>query len=87
MKLEELRADIADVKEMYREQVNLLVNKVQSYSFPKMLLIISINRTKLKQLIIFADSNFGFVCWRCLIFPVLWHKGASQTSTESTVIL
>ncbi|XP_073295816.1 golgin candidate 5-like [Primulina huaijiensis] len=28
--LEELRADIADVKEMYREQVNLLVNKIQN---------------------------------------------------------
>ncbi|XP_075479165.1 golgin candidate 5-like [Primulina tabacum] len=28
--LEELRADIADVKEMYREQVNLLVNKIQT---------------------------------------------------------
>ncbi|KZV58192.1 golgin candidate 5 [Dorcoceras hygrometricum] len=27
--LEELRADIADVKEMYREQVNLLVNKLK----------------------------------------------------------
>ncbi|CAA0822370.1 Golgin candidate 5 [Striga hermonthica] len=27
--LEELRADIVDLKEMYREQVNLLVNKVQ----------------------------------------------------------
>ncbi|CAL0308756.1 unnamed protein product [Lupinus luteus] len=27
--LEELRADIVDVKEMYREQVNMLVNKIQ----------------------------------------------------------
>ncbi|XP_040934699.1 golgin candidate 5 isoform X2 [Gossypium hirsutum] len=27
--LEELRADIVDLKEMYREQVNLLVNKIQ----------------------------------------------------------
>ncbi|KAL3632975.1 hypothetical protein CASFOL_025959 [Castilleja foliolosa] len=30
--LEELRADIVDLKEMYREQVNLLVNKVQILS-------------------------------------------------------
>ncbi|KAI3980188.1 hypothetical protein MKX01_033329 [Papaver californicum] len=30
--LEELRADIMDVKEMYREQVNLLVNKIQIMS-------------------------------------------------------
>ncbi|KAL8056153.1 hypothetical protein ABFX02_04G100900 [Erythranthe guttata] len=30
--LEELRADIIDVKEMYREQVNLLVNKIQILS-------------------------------------------------------
>ncbi|XP_026447110.1 golgin candidate 5-like [Papaver somniferum] len=30
--LEELRADIMDVKEMYREQVNLLVNKIQILS-------------------------------------------------------
>ncbi|KAK7402292.1 hypothetical protein VNO78_14445 [Psophocarpus tetragonolobus] len=28
--LEELRADIVDLKEMYREQVNLLVNKIQT---------------------------------------------------------
>ncbi|XP_047307270.1 golgin candidate 5 [Impatiens glandulifera] len=28
--LEELRADIVDMKEMYREQVNMLVNKIQS---------------------------------------------------------
>ncbi|KAG6669312.1 hypothetical protein I3843_01G227400 [Carya illinoinensis] len=28
--LEELRADIIDLKEMYREQVNLLVNKIQT---------------------------------------------------------
>ncbi|KAL8252404.1 hypothetical protein R6Q59_036097 [Mikania micrantha] len=27
--LEELRADIVDLKEMYREQVNMLVNKIQ----------------------------------------------------------
>lgn len=33
MQLEELRADIVDLKEMYREQVNLLVNKVRSVSF------------------------------------------------------
>ncbi|KAM2654212.1 hypothetical protein EV2_025745 [Malus domestica] len=30
--LEELRADIVDLKEMYREQVNLLVNKIQIMS-------------------------------------------------------
>ncbi|KAL8043242.1 hypothetical protein ABFX02_09G106800 [Erythranthe guttata] len=30
--LEELRADIVDLKEMYREQVNLLVNKIQKLS-------------------------------------------------------
>ncbi|XP_052181341.1 golgin candidate 5 isoform X1 [Diospyros lotus] len=30
--LEELRADIVDMKEMYREQVNLLVNKIQILS-------------------------------------------------------
>ncbi|XP_023512322.1 golgin candidate 5 [Cucurbita pepo subsp. pepo] len=30
--LEELRADIVDLKEMYREQVNLLVNKIQTSS-------------------------------------------------------
>ncbi|CAK9174584.1 unnamed protein product [Ilex paraguariensis] len=30
--LEELRADIVDLKEMYREQVNLLVNKIQGLS-------------------------------------------------------
>lgn len=30
--LEELRADIIDLKEMYREQVNLLVNKIQILS-------------------------------------------------------
>ncbi|KAL3528747.1 hypothetical protein ACH5RR_008069 [Cinchona calisaya] len=30
--LEELRADIIDLKEMYREQVNLLVNKIQVLS-------------------------------------------------------
>ncbi|KAK9169681.1 hypothetical protein Syun_001821 [Stephania yunnanensis] len=30
--LEELRADIVDVKEMYREQINLLVNKIQILS-------------------------------------------------------
>ncbi|CAO2813339.1 unnamed protein product [Amaranthus hypochondriacus] len=30
--LEELRADIVDLKEMYREQVNLLVNKIQTLS-------------------------------------------------------
>ncbi|XP_055829147.1 golgin candidate 5 isoform X2 [Solanum dulcamara] len=30
--LEELRADIIDMKEMYREQVNLLVNKIQVLS-------------------------------------------------------
>lgn len=30
--LEELRADIVDLKEMYREQVNLLVNKIQTMS-------------------------------------------------------
>ncbi|KAE9616161.1 putative TATA element modulatory factor 1 TATA binding, TATA element modulatory factor 1 DNA binding [Lupinus albus] len=30
--LEELRADIVDVKEMYREQVNMLVNKIQRMS-------------------------------------------------------
>ncbi|KAL6996461.1 Golgin candidate 5 [Sarracenia purpurea var. burkii] len=30
--LEELRADIVDLKEMYREQVNLLVNKIQLLS-------------------------------------------------------
>ncbi|XP_021736873.1 golgin candidate 5-like [Chenopodium quinoa] len=30
--LEELRADIVDLKEMYREQVNLLVNKIQMLS-------------------------------------------------------
>jgi chromosome segregation ATPase len=30
--LEELRADIIDLKEMYREQVNLLVNKIQIMS-------------------------------------------------------
>ncbi|XP_062089223.1 golgin candidate 5 [Humulus lupulus] len=30
--LEELRADIIDLKEMYREQVNLLVNKIQTMS-------------------------------------------------------
>ncbi|KAG8643417.1 golgin candidate 5 isoform X2 [Manihot esculenta] len=30
--LEELRADIVDLKEMYREQVNLLVNKIQRMS-------------------------------------------------------
>lgn len=28
LQLEELRADIIDLKEMYREQVDLLVNKV-----------------------------------------------------------
>jgi hypothetical protein len=39
--LEELRADIVDLKEMYREQVNLLVNKVLPFNlfiflfFPK----------------------------------------------------
>ena len=33
--LEELRADIVDLKEMYREQVNLLVNKVWSSSQTK----------------------------------------------------
>ncbi|KAL6559898.1 Golgin candidate 5 [Orobanche gracilis] len=32
--LEELRADIVDLKEMYREQVNLLVNKIQRLSSP-----------------------------------------------------
>jgi hypothetical protein len=31
--LEELRADIVDLKEMYREQVNLLVNKVLPFNF------------------------------------------------------
>ncbi|CAK7356713.1 unnamed protein product [Dovyalis caffra] len=31
--LEELRADIVDLKEMYREQVNLLVNKIQILIF------------------------------------------------------
>ncbi|GFQ07281.1 golgin candidate 5 [Phtheirospermum japonicum] len=30
--LEELRADIVDLKEMYREQVNMLVNKIQRLS-------------------------------------------------------
>ncbi|XLQ98947.1 hypothetical protein S83_065146 [Arachis hypogaea] len=30
--LEELRADIVDLKEMYREQVNLLVLKIQRMS-------------------------------------------------------
>ncbi|XP_071736509.1 golgin candidate 5-like isoform X1 [Rutidosis leptorrhynchoides] len=30
--LEELRADIVDLKEVYREQVNLLVNKIQKGS-------------------------------------------------------
>ncbi|PKI67864.1 hypothetical protein CRG98_011763 [Punica granatum] len=30
--LEELRADIADLKEMYREQVSLLVNQIQTLS-------------------------------------------------------
>jgi hypothetical protein len=30
--LEELRADIVDLKEMYREQVNLLVNKVLPFN-------------------------------------------------------
>ncbi|MFS7992295.1 putative TATA element modulatory factor 1, TATA binding protein [Helianthus anomalus] len=30
--LEELRADIVDLKEMYREQVNTLVNKLQVLS-------------------------------------------------------
>ncbi|KAK8551233.1 hypothetical protein V6N12_039884 [Hibiscus sabdariffa] len=33
MQLEELRADIVDLKEMYREKVNLLVNKLKSESF------------------------------------------------------
>ncbi|KAJ0458877.1 putative TATA element modulatory factor 1, TATA binding protein [Helianthus annuus] len=36
--LEELRADIADLKEMYREQVNMLVDKIQkgsSIKFPQ----------------------------------------------------
>ena len=28
VELEELRADIMDLKEMYREQVNMLVNQV-----------------------------------------------------------
>ena len=28
VQLEELRADIVDLKEMYREQINLLVNQV-----------------------------------------------------------
>ncbi|KAJ0526936.1 hypothetical protein HanHA300_Chr09g0328651 [Helianthus annuus] len=32
LKLEELRADIVDLKEMYREQVNTLVNKLQVLS-------------------------------------------------------
>ncbi|PWA86793.1 golgin candidate 5 [Artemisia annua] len=31
--LEELRADIVDLKEMYREQVNMLVNKIQFIAF------------------------------------------------------
>ncbi|KAF8388964.1 hypothetical protein HHK36_025648 [Tetracentron sinense] len=31
-KLEELRADIVDLKEMYREQINMLVNKIQILS-------------------------------------------------------
>ncbi|RVW41265.1 hypothetical protein CK203_085188 [Vitis vinifera] len=30
--LEELRADIVDLKEMYREQINLLVNQIQKAS-------------------------------------------------------
>lgn len=30
VQLEELRADIVDLKEMYREQVDLLVNQVKS---------------------------------------------------------
>ncbi|WCJ41112.1 golgin candidate 5 [Euphorbia peplus] len=34
--LEELRADIVDLKEMYREQVNLLVNKIQRMSSSSM---------------------------------------------------
>ncbi|KAL4012926.1 hypothetical protein IC575_025072 [Cucumis melo] len=34
--LEELRADIVDLKEMYREQVNLLVNKIQIMSSSSM---------------------------------------------------
>ncbi|KAL6497022.1 hypothetical protein OROGR_028951 [Orobanche gracilis] len=32
VKLEELRADIVDLKEMYRDQVNLLVNQIQRLS-------------------------------------------------------
>lgn len=39
VQLEELRADIVDLKEMYREQVNLLVNKVLSASFAQEILI------------------------------------------------
>lgn len=31
LQLEELRADIIDLKEMYREQVDLLVNKVHGF--------------------------------------------------------
>lgn len=31
LQLEELRADIVDLKEMYREQVSLLVNKVEGF--------------------------------------------------------
>ncbi|XP_020579363.1 golgin candidate 5 isoform X2 [Phalaenopsis equestris] len=32
--LEELRADIIDLKEMYREQINLLVNRIQNFNPP-----------------------------------------------------
>lgn len=61
MKLEELRADIVDLKEMYREQVNLLVNKV--FQFTKLCY------TFLEQQL---NLSFNHVIPLCLIFTVIF---------------
>lgn len=50
LQLEELRADIVDLKEMYREQVNLLVNKVFSFVFESLSQFISQHMLRIYKL-------------------------------------
>lgn len=60
--LEELRADIVDLKEMYREQVNLLVNKVRYTA-------ICIEHAKIELVANLLSASFSPLVITCLL---LW---------------
>jgi hypothetical protein len=59
--LEELRADIVDLKEMYREQVNLLVNKVLPFNLFIFYFSPNVSKTGTLSLFVsfFGQSSFS----------------------------